>query len=202
MGSPVDIRALRFLQALNRLLHNRVCHNLVGGVRLKLALATDVFDEYMIIVRQTGGHYELRRFKATRPVKGYKINGHKYVIRKKKAFLLKGWFPWTDVRFFQSIIDLFSHRFRTIGLLLYEEPSYETEDWTEPLDRIESSVTDPSPIDILTPDLHRIIADSKLYSDAMRRIHPGSAISWKFLALMLAVIVVLMVVLNAGGYLD
>jgi len=162
---------------------------------------TDAFNEYMVIVRQVGGHFELRRFKSALPIKGFKIRGHKYIIRRQKAFILKGWHPWTNVRFFQAIIDQYAHHFRTVGLLLYEEPSYETNDWTEPLDRIDAGVTDPSPTDILTPDMHRIIAESKLFADAMRRIHFGSAMSWKFLALMLVVILVMMFILNAGGYL-
>ena len=88
-----------------------------------------------------------------------------------------------------------------MGLLLYEEPLYETKSWVEPLDRIDASVTDPSPIDILTPDLHRIIAESKLFADAMRRIHFGSAMSWKFMAIVMGVILVVMLVLSSGGYL-
>lgn len=158
-----------------------------------------VFDEYMIIIRLEGGHYDLRRFKANRPVKGYKINGHKYIIRKKKALVLQGWHPWTNVRFFQTIIDYLSHRFRTIGLLIYEEPDYVTKDWTEPLDRIEASVTDPSPIDILTPDMHRTIADSKLFSDAMRKVPFGSTVSWKLLVILLVAAVALILILNAEG---
>ena len=162
---------------------------------------TDIFDEYIVFVRQIGGHFELRRFKATEPKMGYKIGGHKYVIRKKKALILKGWLTWTNVRFFQTIIDQYAHHFRTIGWLLYEEPLYATKDWVEPLDRIDASVTDPSPIDILTPDLHRIMAESKLFADAMRRIHLGSAVSWKFLAIMLIIAMGLIFILSAGGYL-
>jgi len=159
-------------------------------------------DEYMLIVRQAGGHYEVRRWKAATPIKAFVIGGHKYRVQKEKAFLLKGWYPWTQIRFFQSILDALSHWVNRIGLLVYEEPPYQTDSYVSPLDRIDEIVTSPGPGDILTPDVHRVIAESKIYADAMKKLHFGGGMSWKTGTIVLAAMLFLMLVLYLGGYFE
>jgi len=156
----------------------------------------------MMIIRQAGGHYEVRRWKADTPVKAFIVRGHKYLVQKEKAFLLKGWYPWTRIRFFQSIIDAMSHWFHHIGVLVYDEPSYQTKDYTLPLDRIDESVTDPGPTDILSPDVYRVIGESKIYQDAMKKLHFGGGMSWKTGTIVLAAMLFLMLVLYLGGYFE
>ena len=161
-----------------------------------------IYEEYMMIVCQSGGHYELRRWSAKTPVKAFTIQGHKYLIQYEKAFLLKGWYPWTQIRFFQSILDALSHWVHKIGVLVYEEPSYQTDDYTLPLDRINESVTDPGPADILSPDVHKAIAESKIYTEAMKKLHFGGGMSWKTGTIVLAGLLFLMLILYMGGYFD
>ena len=163
-------------------------------------LDAPAFDEYMAIVILPGGHYRIHRWNADKPLASFIMRRRKYAVRKEKAALLKGWYPWTQVRFFQSIIDTISHRFVRIGVLLYEEPKGLTDEVIEPLDRINASVAKPQPIDVLTPNLHRTIADSRVWSDRMRKLSFGQTVSLKVLIVVLVAVLALMIVLNMGGF--
>ncbi len=162
-----------------------------------------IYDEYMAIIMQPGGHYEVRRWKANAPVKSISARGFKYAVYLEKALTLKGWYPWTKIRFFQSILDALSHWVNGIGLLIYDEKADPNDEgYIEPLDRIDESVTDPGPSDILSPDVHRVIGESVLYRDAMRKLSFGSGMSWKTGTIILAAMLFLMLVLYMGGYFD
>ena len=165
-------------------------------------------DEYMAIIEQTGGHFEVRRWSAKAPVKAIVTNKgtpdeHRFRVQKEKAFLLKGWYPWTRIRFFQSILDALSHWVHSVGLLLYDENREPDEDgYILPLDRINETVTNPNPTDILSPDVHQVIGESKIYTEAMRKLHFGGGMSWKTGTIVLGAMLFLMLILYMGGYFD
>lgn len=163
-------------------------------------LDDDAFDEYMAVVILPGGHYRIHRWNADKRLISFTMRKHKYAVRREKAALLKGWYPWTQVRFFQTIIDAMSHRFVHIGVLLYEEPKKRIDELIEPLDRINASVAKPQPIDVLTPSLHRTIADSRVWSDRMRKLSFGQTVSLKVLIVVLVAVLALMIILNMGGF--
>jgi len=162
-----------------------------------------IYDEYMAIIMQDGGHYEIHRWNADKPLIAFKKRGHRYVVRKEKAMTLKGWYPWTQIRFFQSIMDALSHWVNGIGLLIYDESAdANAEGYIEPLDRIQDGVKAPGAADILSPYLHRVIGESVLYRDAMKKLSFGGGMSWKTGTILLAAMLFLMLVLYLGGYFE
>lgn len=161
----------------------------------------DAFDEYMAIVKQAGGHYQIQRLKPKRRVISFTMRGFKFLVQREEAFTLKGWYPWSRIRFFQTIIDAISHRFVQIGFLYYDETdSPNDQGYIEPKNRIRARVVKPEPTDVLTPSLHHTIADSNVWEDRMRKLSFGQTVSLKVLIVVLVAVLALMIVLNMGGY--
>ena len=161
------------------------------------------YDYFMAYISQPGGHHEIRRWKANAPLKSITVRGHKYLVQTEKAFTLKGWYPWTKIRFFQSILDALSQWVCGIGLLVYDENSKPNEDgYILPLDRIDEDVINPGPAAILSPFVHGVIGESVLYRDAMKRMAFGAGMNWKTGTIILAGMLFLMIILYMGGYFD
>lgn len=152
------------------------------------------FTHYFIVIKRRDEGATVVKHIGGEPQVKVKFRGNTYLVRRRKAFKMKGWDPIRRKDFFSTFFDVMPYN--KTGFFIFEEPPGISDTPIESLDRISNTRI----VARQTPYIIRILARSKLFSRWIKRANFGTGVNMKFVAVMLVVILALVLILWLGGF--